>query len=172
MSSIDELKATFSAGFARSNRYRTFFESTEYDPRALDVMCDSVTLPGRQIFSEDVTTSLKQKQIAYQFGNEDVSISFLLTNDWTAWDFIYDWQKTIVIGIDNLTEFNVGFKEEYVRDILIEHLNSQNEVMKRFRLMNAYPTQLDSIELSNGSENEVIRVNATFAYDNWKLDGE
>jgi len=44
--------------------------------------------------------------------------------------------------------------------------------MKRFRLMNAYPTQLDSIELSNASENEVIRVNATFAYDNWKLDGE
>ena len=172
MGSIDNLKATFSAGFARSNRYRVLFESTEYEPRALDIMCDSVSLPGRQIFSEDKTTSLKQKQIAYQFGNEDISVSFLLTNDWTAWDFIYDWQKTIIIGIDNLTEFNLGFKEEYSRDILIEHLNSQNEVMKRFRLMNAYPTQLDSIELSNASENEVIRVNATFAYDNWKLDGE
>jgi len=173
MSSIDNLKATFSSGFARSNRYRVLFESTEYDPRSLNIMCDSVTLPGRQIFGEEKTTSLKQKQVAYQFGQEDVSVSFLLTNEWTAWDFIYDWQKTIIIGIENVDgPYNIGFKEEYSRDILIEHLDSQNKVMKQFRLMKAYPTQLDSIELSNASENEVIRVNATFTYDNWKLDGE
>lgn len=173
MSSIDDLKATFSSGFARSNRYRILFEGTEYDPRNLDIMCDSVTLPGRQIFTEDKVTSLKQRKIGYQFGQEDVAISFLLTNDWTSWDFIYDWQKKIIIGIENIEgPFNVGFREEYSRDIVIEHLNSRNEVMKRFRLMNSYPTQLDSIELSNSSENEVIRVNTTFAYDNWKIDGE
>jgi len=172
MSSIDDLKSTFSSGFARANRYRVFFEGTEYDPRDLDVMCDSVTLPGRQILTEERITSLKQKKVAYQFGQEDISISFLLTNEWTAWNFIYDWQKQIVVGIDNLHEFNVGYKDEYSRDIVIEHLNSKNETIKRFRLINSYPTQLDAIELSNASENEVIRINATFAYDNWKIDGE
>jgi len=169
---IDDLKATFSSGFARSNRYRVLFEGTEYDPRNLDIMCDSVTIPGRQIFTDEKTTSLKQKKLAYQFGQEDISVTFLLTNEWTAWDFIYEWQKKIIIGIENLNSFNLGFREEYSRDIVIEHLNSRNDVMKRFRIMNAYPTQLDSIELNNGSENEVIRVNATFVYDNWKLDGE
>jgi hypothetical protein len=102
-----------------------------------------------------------------------VSISFLLTNEWTAWNFIYDWQKQIIVGIENVeVPFNVGFREEYSRDTVIEHLNSKNETVKRFRLMNSYPTQLDAIELSNASENEVISVNATFTYDNWKLDGE
>jgi len=173
MSSIDTLKSTFSSGFARSNRYRVIFEGAEYDPRDLNIMCDAVTIPGRQIFSEDKTTSLKQKKIGYQFGQEDVSISFLLTNEWTAWNFIYDWQKQIIVGIENIEgPFNVGFREEYSRDTVIEHLNSKNETIKRFRLMNSYPTQLDAIELSNASENEVIRINATFTYDNWKLDGE
>lgn len=173
MSSIDTLKANISTGLARSNRYRVIFESTAYDPRNLNIMCDSVSIPGRQIFTEDKIASLKQKKIAYQFGSEDISMSFLLTNEWTTWNFIYDWQKTIITGIENVSgPFNVGFREEYSRDILIEHLNSRDETTKRFRLMNAYPTQLDSIELSNASENEVIRVNATFAYDNWKLDGE
>ena len=173
MSNIDDLKSTFTSGFARSNRYRVLFESTEYDPRSLDIMCDSVSLPGRQIFTEDKVNSLKQKKIAYQFGQEDIAMSFLLTNEWTAWNFIYDWQKTIIEGIENISgPFNVGYREEYSRDIVIEHLNSRQETMKRFRLMNAYPTSLDSIELSNASENEVIRVNANFTYDNWKLDGE
>jgi len=149
-----------------------FFEGTEYDTRELNIMADSVGIPGRQIFTEESVTSLKSKKRAYQFGVEDISISFLLTNDWTAWDFIYDWQKKIIVGIDNINTFNVGFHEEYSRDIVIEHLDSRNDVKKSFRIMNSHPTALDQIELSNASENEVIRVNATFAYDNWKIDGE
>jgi len=171
MSSIDELKSTFTSGFARSNRYRVIFEATQYSTRELDIMCDTVNIPGRQIFTDDRVTTLNSKKRAYQFGQEDIAMSFLLTNDWTAWDFIYEWQQQIIIGIENLYSYNVGYREEYSRDFTIEHLDTQGDVRKRFRIMNAYPIQLDQVELSNGTENEVIRVNTTFSYDNWKLDG-
>lgn len=172
MSTIDEFKSTFTAGFARTNKYRVIFEGTEYDPRDLNIMCDSVNIPGRQIFTDESTTSLKSRKRAYQFGQEDISMSFILTNDWTAWNFIYEWMNTIIFGIENINSFQVGYREEYSRDILIEHLDSRDTVKKRFRIMGGYPIALDQIELSNASENEVIRVNTTFAYDNWKLDGE
>jgi len=166
MSSIDTLKSTISSGLARSNRYRVLFHT---ESELLSVLCDSVTWPGRQIFTNERFVDMKAQKVAYAFGQEDATISFLLTNDWTTWNFIYDWHERVIGNIENTRNFTVNFKNTYTDDIEIEHLDQQNNIKRAVILKNAYPTTLNAIELGNGNENEVIRVTTEFSYDNWEI---
>jgi hypothetical protein len=112
---------------------------------------------------------MKAQKVAYAFGQEDATISFLLTNDWTTWNFIYDWHERVIGNIENTRNFTVNFKNTYTDDIEIEHLDQQNNIKRAVILKNAYPTTLNAIELGNGNENEVIRVTTEFSYDNWEI---
>ena len=163
---IDTLKSTIKSGLARSNQYRVFFHTRMGE---MMILCDSVTWPGRQIFTNERYVDMKAQKIAYAFGSEDVSMSFLLTNDWSAWDFIYNWNQRTVSGIGDTKDFFVNFKNTYTEDVEIEHLDNAGEIKKKIKLKNAFPTTLSSIELGNGNENEVIRVSAEFSYDNWEI---
>jgi len=72
MSSIDTLKSNISSGLARSNRYRVLFHTNN---EILDVLCDSVGWPGRQIFTSERLTDTKTRKVAYGFGQEDLPVS-------------------------------------------------------------------------------------------------
>lgn len=165
--SIDDLKAVFSSknGFAKPNRYRVILPNTT-ESRELSIMCDSVSFPAKQIFTTEENITLKTEYAAYGYGTEDVEISFVLSNDWTAWDYIYDWQQKVVT-VNAPAIQRVAYKSSYTYQIDIEHLDSENRLMKRVTLLNAFPTSLNSIDLGNANENEVIRVSASFTYDNW-----
>jgi len=121
MSSIDTLKSNISAGMARSNRYRVLFHT---DNEILDVLCDSVGWPGRQIFTNERLVDMKTQKVAYAFGQEDLPISFLLTNDWRTWDFIYDWHNRVIGGIEDTREYFVNFKNTYTEDIEIRSFHT------------------------------------------------
>lgn len=183
---LDELKAQLTKGFgpARSNQYRVFFprlvtvtaangiEATGQDTaEGISVLCDSVALPGRQILTSERFTDMKARKVAYGFAAEDVAISFILMNDWSVWDYLNNWHRSVIGNLNGLGGYTVGFKEEYSKTIEIEHLNNNSEgkeqINKRIVLENAYPTTLNEIELGNGNENEILRVSASFSYDNW-----
>lgn len=167
-SRIDDFKAVFNiSGFARSNRYRVFFPDDNGD---LSILCDSVGWPGRQIFTSERYTDMKARKVAYAFGQEDVDISFVLGNDWYAWDYLYEWQQRVIGNIGGDRNFFVNYKSDYARnDIRIQHLDTENRVQKEVVLKQVYPTTLNEFELGNGNENEVVRITASFSYDNWEI---
>jgi len=172
---VDDLKAQMSSrgGPARANRYRVYFPQLDFgsETEALSVMCDSVGFPGRQILTTERFTDMKARKIAYGFAAEDLEISFILMNDWSAWRYLNDWHSRVIGNINELGGYTVNFKSDYSRDIEVEHLTADSEAsaqsVKRVILENAYPSTLNTIELSNSSENEIIRVSASFSYDNW-----
>lgn len=165
---IDDFKAVFDTkGFARANRYEVEFPDAN---ETLTVICDSVSWPGRQIFTEEVFTNMKARKVAYTFGQEDLEVSFILGNDWYAWDYLNEWQGRVIGNIGGDRRFVINYKEDYARNnIIIRHLDTENKVRKSVKLKNVYPITLNSIELGNSNENEVIRVSAAFAYDNWEI---
>jgi len=169
---IDDFKAAFTEGFARTNRYRvTFPEVTpNTDTSLLSVLCDSVAIPGRQIFTFERFTNMKAQKSAYTFGQEDIEISFVLGNDWRAWDYLFEWQSLTIGNIGGLRNYTVNYKTDYARNgVIIEHLDTQGSTRKTIQLFNVFPTTLNSIELSNATDNEVIRVTSSLAYDNWDV---
>lgn len=167
MTTTNKLLATFREGFAKANRYRVDFTGNT-NPESLNVMCDAVTWPGRQISTNEVFTDMKASRRAYAFINDDVTVSFILSNDWYAWDYLNKWHESVIGNISGDRNFTVNFKEDYQRQILISHLDESDKIRKQILLKGAFPTTLSSLELANQNENTVLRVTATFSYENWQ----
>jgi len=170
---IDDFKAAIRPGLARSNRYLVEFDSASRDQsEKLNLLCDAVTWPGRGLLTSERYTNMRNSRSAYAFNVEDVNLSFILTNDWETWDFLEQWQGSSIQNIESLNGYIVNLKRDYVRDVVIRHLDSSKELdktVKSIRLINAFPTALNSMELGNANENEVMRCSATLAYDNWEI---
>jgi hypothetical protein len=172
MSTVNQLLAEFrsSGGTAKGNRYRVSF--IDSDASKLNILCDSISWPGRQVATSDYSTYMRPYRRPYSFINEDITANFILTNDWYTWNYLKNWQSSIINKIDEAVgAYTINLKSDYARDILIEHLNEKNQVMRAITAYAAFPITLNSMELSNASENTVLRCNAVFAYDNWAPTG-
>jgi len=117
------------------------------DPRDISLLCESCTLPGRQIATTEHMTRLK----------------FLLTNDYYIKQVFDDWTNK-VIDFDGGT---VNYKDECVSDVTIQQLGPDNIPIYTCTLRNAFPVTVSSVELSNTSENAIARISVTMAYDEW-----
>jgi len=161
-----DILGTFRSGFAKANRYLVQLPGTS-EGSSLNIMCDSITWPGRQISTTEVYTDMKASKRAYAFLPDDIAISFLLSNNWTAWRYLNDWQKATIGNIEGDNAFIVNFKEEYQRQVVIHHLDEEDNIRREIVLKGAFPTTLSSMELGNQNESSILRVNATFSYENW-----
>ena len=138
------------------------------DPRDMFLFCESVTLPGRQIATQDFFTSMKAYKRPYGYINDQVTFNFNLTNDYYAYNYIKSWMDTIVTKVDQ-DHFQVGYKSEFTGDITIQQLGNTDYVpVKGIKLINAFPVTLSSIALSNTSENTISQVSVTFEFDDWE----
>ena len=138
MNSIDNLKATLSkkGGVAFANRFQVFFtpptatlsalaskdvgsllgslvsggsiKNLIPDPRDISILCESVTLPGRNINTLDYQADKQAIKIPYGIINEDVVMSFILTNDYAMKKMFDDWMESIF----NVEEYRAGYKKE------------------------------------------------------------
>ena len=157
-----------SSGYARANRYRVIMPRAG-DSEALNVLCDSITWPGRQMLTTDYYTGMRGSQISYAFGAGEMTIGFYLTNNWEAWDYLNEWHKRIITRLDDVRGYRLNFKNEYQEDIIIDHLDTEDNVMKTAVIFNAFPNTLKTIELGNANS-DLVRVTAGFVFDNWSAD--
>mgnify|MGYP000527508519 FL=1 len=194
MSTIDNFKATLSkrGGLAQQNRFQIIFtppgqsllninastlvgalrgktsvKSLINDPRDISMLCESATLPGRQITSMDYTSNKNTVKVPYSLINEDVTLSFLLTNDYYIKTMMDDWLASIV----DMDIYRVGYKKDFSVEVVIQQLDSNNVPIYGVRLENAFPTTVSSVVLDNNSENTPQKLSVTLSFDNYVPEG-
>lgn len=185
---IDNLKSLLGrrTGLAKANRYAVFIPlplislstgnilgnlisgnrslgQVVNSPRDISLLCETVSIPGRNIATTDYATSPKSVKMPYSYMNDDVSMTFLLTGDMYAKNVFTSWQNDIM-GSDQ----QLSFKDSYVSNITIQQLNDKNIPVYTCTLNRAFPVSVSSIELGNTNENTVSRLTVTFAYDDWE----
>lgn len=190
--SIDNLKSIISkrGGLAKTNRFQIFFtppqgsllgakgligaltsggglKSMINDPRDISLLCETVTIPGRQIATLDYQADKQAVKIPYSFINEDVTCSFLLTNDYYMKTMFDDWLEQVF----NTETYRAKFKKDFTSDVVIQQLNEKNIPVYGVRLENAFPTTITGIALDNNSESAVQKISVTFSYDNYVPEG-
>ena len=191
--SIDTLKSTISkrGGLAKANRFNLIFSSPAggllntsggvvsslisgggagsliNDPRDISLLAENVTLPGRQISTIEYIAEKQTVKIPYGIINEDVTASFLLTNDYYIKNMFDDWLK-VCFDVEN---YRAKFKNDFAVDVVIQQLNEKNIPVYGVRLEKAFPTTVASITLDNNSENTVQKLNVTFSYENYVPEG-
>ena len=192
---IDNLKSTIAkkGGLAPSNRFNVIFAPPAVsllnlnveniigsvisgnfnagnllnDPRDISILCKSVTLPGRTLSTFEHDHDRQQNKYPYTFIDEDVTMTFHLTNDYYMRNMLEQWQS----GIFNTESYVSGFKNDYSVDVIIQQLNQKNIPVYGVKLEKAYPVSYESITLDNSSENAVNEMSVTFAYNKFVPEG-
>lgn len=194
MSSIDNLKSVIrkKGGIAPSNRFNVIFTPPSLslinldvqsiaasllsggfsasnlinDPRDISVLCQEVSIPGRNISTFDHQDYQQSNKFPYTVIDSEVTMSFLLTNDYHMRKMFDNWMS----GIYNVNTHRIGLKEKYAVDVVIQHLNQQNIPIYGVKLLKAFPTAVSAIALSQ-EEVSVVKMEVTWAYDKFKSEG-
>lgn len=118
---IDTLKSLMNSkgGVARSNQFAvtmpSFDNATSSD---MNILCQSVNLPGRQIMTQERLIGLKGRKMPTGFAQDDVNMSFLLLNDYGAKRNIEAWMGRVI----NQDTYEIGYTSSYSRDVTIKQL--------------------------------------------------
>lgn len=119
--SIDKLKSLVSRkyGIARGNVYRVFFPAIAgATSEEVNLLCSSVNIPGRQIMTQEKKIGLINQKVAYDQAYDDVSLTFLLLNDYGIRTYFERWQNLCI----NQSSLEVGYLKDYAFDIRIQQL--------------------------------------------------
>jgi|TARA_B110000858_G_scaffold157614_1_gene180415 hypothetical protein len=195
MATIEDLKATISkkGGLARANRFRVIFtpptqsllnlnpqtiissvisgnfsaKNLINDPRDIDILCDSVSIPGRQISTIDYAAEKQSVKIPYGELHDDITCTFLLTNDYYMKTVFDSWIGSIV----DMDQYSLAYKKDITTDVIIQQLDEENTPIYGVKLEGAFPTTVNDIELSNESENTIQKLGVSFSYDKYVPEG-
>ena len=195
MSSIERLKSLISkkGGLAKGNRFNVIFTPPKQtllnfdlesiissaisgnfsaknlinNPRDISMLCDSVSIPGKQISTIDYQAQKQAIKIPYGTLHDDVSLTFLLTNDYYMKSMFDQWINNIV----NTDTYGVAYKKDIVTDVIIQQLDEQNTPIYGVKLEGAFPTTMNEIVLSNESTDTIQKLNVSFSYDRYVPQG-
>ena len=199
---IEDLKALVNTklGFARPNKFLVTLPTVGVgggllagiigafsgmgggaSPRELNILCSNVTMPGKQILTNDRRIGMEFQKVAYGYAVDDVTMTFYLMNDYGVKDYFDSWRSTI--RDEEGQESN--YKNEYAKTVSIHQLRQPLKGFSKqigpirfnaglgggsvysVNLIEAFPIAASAIELNNDLDG-LVQLQVTFAYTNWK----
>tara|TARA_R110001606_G_scaffold126840_1_gene260678 strand:+ start:5052 stop:5735 length:684 start_codon:yes stop_codon:yes gene_type:complete len=140
------------------------------DPRDINILCQSCSMPGRAITTNEYDPQgIKPIKYPVSIIEEDVEFTFLLTNDYYVKKFFDKWMASI-IDYDGGTGL-CSYASEYRTDVFIQQFDKNNLPVYGVRLIDAYPTSVNSVELSNESTDAVTSVSVNMTYRKFVTEG-
>ena len=133
------------------------------DPRDIAFLCESTQIPGRSLNTLDYSAERETIKMPNGYIDDDVTMTFLLTNDYYMKDMFETWMSSVV----DTENYVLGYKKNYQTDIVIQQLNNNDRNIYGIKLINAYPIAIAAIDLNNESESGIQKVQITFAYDRY-----
>ena len=140
------------------------------DPRDMFLLCQSCTMPGKRILTTEATHNHHNTKKPYSAATDEVTMTFLLTNDYYIKKYFDMWQEMIIDTSSH--HYKAFYKNDYSTNVTIQQLSASNDVVPGYtiELMNAYPIQVGAVELNEGSEG-LLELSITWEYDNFKSVG-
>lgn len=137
------------------------------DPRDITLLCRSVNMPGRQIQTLEFQAHKKMIKIPNGIINDDVNMSFLLTNDYYVKKMFENWMHNIF----NVEDYYANYIDDYAVDVIIQQLDKNDIPVYGVKLKKAFPITMESIPFDNNNENAVNVLNIGWSYENYESQG-
>ncbi|HIC5345312.1 TPA: hypothetical protein ACW5GA_001576 [Salmonella enterica] len=154
--------SSFGDLFKQSARIvNAFFGGTNQTSRSLQMMCMVASLPGVGIDTTPMTSNGNHIKMPNNKSNVDLDLSFLLANDYYEKSVMDKWKSLI---FDPHTT-KMGYYEDFVTDICIEQLDTEDQVVHRVYIVEAHPINFSSIELDKGATDQFNQYNISFSYN-------
>ena len=129
------------------------------DTQRLDILCDSVTLPGLKIATNESMNAYKSTPMPYSFVNDELVVSFKAVKDGIEYGLFNQWLEKIV----NPETYELAYKNDVVSDWTVYQLDSANQTISAIKLINVFATSISQIDLTSDTADVVkFTVNAIF----------
>ena len=168
---VDDMKAKLVGGGARPNLFKVTMAFPSYVTANVELasyMCKATSMPASTIAPIEVPFRGRQLKLAGDsrtFGSWNMTI--LNDTDFKIYRAFERWMN----GINNMTD-NEGLTNpnDYQVDGFVDHLDRDGNSIKQYQLRGCFPTSLDGIALSYGTNDAVEDFGVTLAYQYFETD--
>jgi hypothetical protein len=105
---------------------------------------------------------------------QDNNITFIDDANNSIWKFYSNWLNAIFRYRGNFNGFTgsyeLAYKQDYARDMRIRIFNNVGNVITTIVMKDSYPIAVGDVDLGWGNNNQLFKVNVTFAYRDWYID--
>ena len=108
------------------------------DPRDMFLLCQSCTMPGKRITTTEAMHNHHLSKKPYSAATDEVTMTFMLTNDYYIKKYFDMWQEMIVDTSGK--HYKTFYKNEYSTDVTIQQLSQGSDIVPGYsiKLLNAY----------------------------------
>lgn len=162
--SITEFTSIFQGG-ARSNRYRITIPQLGDN---LQFLAKAANLPGSNVAAVDVPYMGRIVKVAGDRTFDDWTISVFNDVDFKIRNSALMWLS----ALENSHVANAGpdMPMVYYREVTVEQLNRNNNVIQTIIIHDAFPTAVGEITLGFDQNDQIEEFDITFAYNFWTGD--
>lgn len=167
------------AGLARTNRFEVFIlpppvlgfsygAGLGSTGRFISLYVESASFPMLSINTKQfkIFGPAYQRPMHAEFGGEGIPITFHVDRNMNIKRFFDDWMS-LVVNIDSGL-FSVNYQDLYASKVLIKQIDEQNNLTYEIELLEAFPRNINLMELNNASSNQTHRLTVLFAYRYWR----
>ena len=148
------------------------FSGPSFSPEHLSFRCETAELPGRQIATTPYRIYGATHPVAYNHTNLPINLTFLCSEFLSEKVYFESWIEYIA-GLtsnkpDDTPRMNAQYYDNYVADMEIHQFQmNQNTKIYSAKFIEIFPTNVLPLTLDRKLQNEVHKVQVTFAYKRW-----
>lgn len=151
--------------FIRTNLYVVHMISptnpTEYSNQSLSFLCKDATFPFYTMNTQKLNYNNKTKTYAAEIDFDPATFVFHLDSSNKIFKFFRDWNEIL---IDTETR-QLEFKDNYTGTILVEVYDTKGRLKFSVTLWDAFPINIENMQLSYASNNELLAMSVSFSFD-------
>lgn len=165
---VDDFKAKLRGGGARPNLFKVTLNFPGYaagDVELTSFMCKGAQLPASNIEPLPIAFRGRQLQIAGDRAFEPWAVTIINDTDFAVRDAMERWMN----GINGHTT-NVGLVNptDYQADLIVEQLDRDESVLKKYTFRGAFPTNVSAIDLNYDTTGTIEEFGVEFQIQYWE----
>ena len=157
MSIYDDFISKFPDGI-RANLFKVYIDNLE------PMFVKSMSIPGVTLNSYELFYNQFVKHYITSQDFDPITMYFYLDNIHIKpfQMFMLEWKNQIVEQSTGL----LGYRDEYIKDIIIDVLNAENKIILTTKLLNSFPVNIESLAFDYDSVDTFITLPVTFRFEN------
>jgi hypothetical protein len=155
--------------YALPNRFEVLITrpgSNATESKKVSMRCESVSLPGRNLntVTDGNPYGPTREVVDGVTYAEDITMIFQASAGLDERIFFEKWQELAF----NKQTWNVGYYKDYVKTVEIYLLDRQDQRRYGIKLVEAFPKTIGPTDLSQSTNNEIIKISVSFSFRYWE----
>ena len=165
---IDDFKAKLKGGGARANLFKATINFPAYaqgDVEITSFMCKAAQLPASMMGIIEIPFRGRQLRIAGDRTFESWSPTIINDTDFKVRNAMERWMNGI-----NAHSANTGLvaPADYSADLVVEQLDRDEAVLKRYNFRGCFPTSISAIDLAYEANDAIEEFTVEFQVQYWE----